>query len=353
MQQLPHTAYMQQLLQQQHWPVPQLWNPNSNMNHSNWMPWQVEANMHMWNMQQQQSQPQPQRPNQLHRYNHAAETARTASNLSASDEPQVVSALPQRRVPLTIGHSVNMTPTAAREEIVTAAEGLPGPVESSLSKTPMNIVKPIAPRTSTSPKSSSSKLQLPTMRVPHPQPEDPDQLQQSRPNLQTLLKRDDKHAPLASAPKADDSRSESINATAAIRATNVKPVRRGPSNTCVTRGEQAALNALAEIFPGKEFVKVRTPWLLNDRTSRAMEIDLYCHELRLGLEHSGLQHYCFPNSCHKNRAEFDEQIYRDKLKRSLCAQNGCLLLEVPFSVPHAGMKAFILSEIERLGESDN
>ena len=123
---------------------------------------------------------------------------------------------------------------------------------------------------------------------------------------------------------------------------------RGKGNTCVTRGEQCALDALAQIFPGKEFVKVRPDWLINDRSSRAMEIDLYCHELRLGVEHSGLAHYCFPNSLHKTREQYDAQVFRDQLKRTLCARVGVLLIEIPFTVPHATMETYIRSEIDRL-----
>jgi len=64
-----------------------------------------------------------------------------------------------------------------------------------------------------------------------------------------------------------------------------KPSRRGLlGNTCVTRGELCALKALSEIFPGKTFEKIRPDWLINDRTSRALEIDLYNEELRLGAE---------------------------------------------------------------------
>lgn len=131
-----------------------------------------------------------------------------------------------------------------------------------------------------------------------------------------------------------------------------RTVRRGSGNTCVTKGEQACLEALARIFPGKEFVKVRPEWLINDRTGRALEIDLWSEELRVGVEHSGLQHYCPVNAFHKTRAEFDDQVFRDQLKRSLIARRGGLLIEVPFSVPHGQIEAFIVGEINRLANSD-
>ena len=90
---------------------------------------------------------------------------------------------------------------------------------------------------------------------------------------------------------------------------------------------------------------------MND-TGRAMEIDLYCHELSVGVEHSGQSHYVYPNSLHKTRDEYDLQRLRDAKKRALCARAGVLLIEVPFTVPHAieSMKAFIQGEIERLSD---
>jgi hypothetical protein len=122
----------------------------------------------------------------------------------------------------------------------------------------------------------------------------------------------------------------------------------------MTRGELCALKALEEIFPGQTFVKVRPDWLQNDQGSkRPLEIDLYSHALRLGLEHSGLAHFCFPNSLHKTRDEFDSQVARDSLKRELCAKAGVCLIVVPFTVKHADMKQYILSELERCSDNND
>jgi hypothetical protein len=121
-----------------------------------------------------------------------------------------------------------------------------------------------------------------------------------------------------------------------------------------TKGEACALIALSSIFPGKTFIKIRPHWLRNDRTGRLLEIDLYCHELRVGVEHNGPSHYVYPNSLHKTRDEFDAQVYRDELKKKLCAEagRGVLLIHIPFTVPHKSMESFIRSEIERLTEAD-
>jgi hypothetical protein len=105
---------------------------------------------------------------------------------------------------------------------------------------------------------------------------------------------------------------------------------------------------LAEIFPGKVFEKVRPEWLINDRTNKRLEIDLYNDEMRTGLEHNGMHHYVWPNTLHKTREEFDAQVYRDQRKKDLCARAGILLLQVPFSVSHASMQTYIRGEIARL-----
>ena len=78
--------------------------------------------------------------------------------------------------------------------------------------------------------------------------------------------------------------------------------------------ERHTCAALARIYPGKVFEKLRPPWLRNPRTGRACELDFYNEELKLGLEVQGMQHYVYSNSWHKSRAEWEEQVYRDRLK---------------------------------------
>jgi len=111
--------------------------------------------------------------------------------------------------------------------------------------------------------------------------------------------------------------------------------------------------ALSRIYPGKVFEKLRPPWLRNPRTGRACELDFYNEELRLGLEVQGMQHYVYPNSWHKSRAEWEEQIYRDRLKEELCKQIGVTLVHVPFTVQQKDVEGFIRQEIERVSLSSS
>lgn len=112
--------------------------------------------------------------------------------------------------------------------------------------------------------------------------------------------------------------------------------------------EKWTLAALSRIFEGKQFIKVRPPWLRNPRTGRACELDFYNDELRLAVEVQGMQHYVYPNSWHKNRAEFEEQVYRDRLKEDLCKQAGIMLVHVPLTVQQKGVEIFIHEEMQRL-----
>jgi len=112
--------------------------------------------------------------------------------------------------------------------------------------------------------------------------------------------------------------------------------------------EKHALAALSCIFPGKPFKKVRPAWLRNPRTGRLCELDFYSDELKLGVEVQGLQHYVYPNSWHKSRAEWEEQMYRDRLKEELCVHAGVTLVHVPFTVAANRVEQYIREEVQRV-----
>lgn len=112
--------------------------------------------------------------------------------------------------------------------------------------------------------------------------------------------------------------------------------------------EKWTLAALSRIFANQQFIKTRPPWLRNPRTGRVCELDFYCDELKLAVEVQGMQHYVYPNSWHKNRTEFEEQVYRDRLKEDLCKQLGVTLVHVPFTVQQKNVEEFIRAELQRL-----
>ena len=297
----------------------------------------------MWRVQNY-VQPQPQRhqPTTFLGYNHAASVAEVAAAAAAHGQ---------------VGRQIAQlnSPAAAAEAIVTPAHvttATRGPTVTT--HAPRPIAKPIA-RANATP--GFDKHQTEIVAAP---------IRMPIASCASVTSLDAQHDvfqedPLAkhAAKTAAEPQTAAVAAAAAPGPSNgipiskrntatTGPARRGQGNTCVTRGEVCALAALEEIFPGKVFEKVRPEWLINDRTGRLLEIDLYNHELRIGVEHNGQSHYVFPNSLHKTRAEFDAQAYRDRLKLELCTKAGVLLIHVPFTVPHGAMETYIRSEIDRL-----
>jgi hypothetical protein len=137
---------------------------------------------------------------------------------------------------------------------------------------------------------------------------------------------------------------EKQQSSASSRSRTSKSACRTSSNL-----ERYALAALERIFAGKKFDKIRPPWLCNPHTGRACELDLYNEELKIAVEVQGVQHYVYPNSWHKNRQEWEDLQYRDKLKEHLCKQAGVMLIHVPFTVQQKRVEQFICSELQRLG----
>ena len=76
----------------------------------------------------------------------------------------------------------------------------------------------------------------------------------------------------------------------------------------------------------KEFKCVRPNWLKNVLTGRNLEIDMFCEELKLGLEYHGIQHIKFLPHFHKTEDKFKDQLLRDQLKVRLCKEHGIKLI---------------------------
>jgi len=76
----------------------------------------------------------------------------------------------------------------------------------------------------------------------------------------------------------------------------------------------------------KEFKCVRPNWLKNVLTGRNLEIDMFCEELKMGLEFSGIQHVKYTPFFHKSEQHFKDQLIRDQLKARLCREHGIKLI---------------------------
>ena len=82
---------------------------------------------------------------------------------------------------------------------------------------------------------------------------------------------------------------------------------------------------------GFVFEKIRPRWL-GGFGVHCLELDFYSHELALGVEYQGQQHYQFMPMWHVDEQGFGRSVERDERKRKLCAAHGVILLEVPFVV---------------------
>jgi len=95
------------------------------------------------------------------------------------------------------------------------------------------------------------------------------------------------------------------------------------------RAEKLCREVFEEIF-GVEFKKTYPTWLKNPKTNFQLELDGFNSQLKLAFEYQGQQHYEYPNHFHKTKEQFEEQQYRDQIKRNLCKQNNITLIEIPY-----------------------
>lgn len=112
-----------------------------------------------------------------------------------------------------------------------------------------------------------------------------------------------------------------------------------------SKGEIECRLVLEKHF-GRSFAKARPSLLRNPVTKNFnLELDCYNPELKIACEYNGSQHYKFTPYFHRNREAFQNQQYRDELKRRMCADNGIFLIEVPYTVKHENIKDFILKKL--------
>ena len=76
---------------------------------------------------------------------------------------------------------------------------------------------------------------------------------------------------------------------------------------------------------------------------------MYNPELRLACEYNGQQHYKFNKFMHKGSStNFQNQQYRDIMKRDLCKKNNINLIEVPYTIKHDDIEQYIIYKLKNL-----
>jgi hypothetical protein len=102
------------------------------------------------------------------------------------------------------------------------------------------------------------------------------------------------------------------------------------------KGEEIVADVLEEILNSPVQRNLRPSFLQNPETGKNMEIDCFNEEYAVAVEYNGIQHYKFPSVFYKSEKDFNDQVYRDRLKKKLCDENNIYLIVVPYWVDMYG-----------------
>jgi hypothetical protein len=122
----------------------------------------------------------------------------------------------------------------------------------------------------------------------------------------------------------------------------------GGSSGGSSRGEMSC-REFVEFYFQKPFIKVRPDFLKNPVTGENLELDIFNEELMLAIEYNGAQHYQYNSFMHKNsRDRFQNQQYRDLIKKDLCQKQGITLIIVPYTISEDDISSFLFEEFKKL-----
>lgn len=114
------------------------------------------------------------------------------------------------------------------------------------------------------------------------------------------------------------------------------------------KNEERCREIFQEIF-NQPFPKIRPDFLKNKKSGKNLELDGYNKDLKLAFEYQGAQHYNFTPYFHKTQEHFADQVYRDKLKKEICDQQGITLIVIPYNVPFEDLKDYIELKLSEVG----
>lgn len=142
-----------------------------------------------------------------------------------------------------------------------------------------------------------------------------------------------------------------VNAPISIKHSSpvTRPLEPRPQKT--SKGEMEC-KRFVEFYFQKPFVRIRPDFLTNPITNNALELDVYNDDLKLAIEYNGSQHYNFNKMMHQNsRDRFQNQQYRDYIKKNLCKENGIELIVVPYTIRIEDIPQYLYKELEKRGFS--
>jgi len=120
----------------------------------------------------------------------------------------------------------------------------------------------------------------------------------------------------------------------------------------ISKAEGRLKRALKDLFPGKTFKKVRPEFLRSEKTKKCLEIDLYCEELKLGLEMHGIQHYNPSKAFHKTREAWLKQVRNDARKLRECRKEGITLVVLPDTVSAWSIRDYLRVHLADFGPTE-
>jgi len=95
-------------------------------------------------------------------------------------------------------------------------------------------------------------------------------------------------------------------------------------------GEELTCQIFGELLNDPDIQhNIRPPFLTNPKTKKPLELDCWSNKYAMGAEYNGIQHYQFPSVFIKSEAEFEEQIFRDEIKRTLASKNDIPIITIP------------------------
>ena len=116
-----------------------------------------------------------------------------------------------------------------------------------------------------------------------------------------------------------------------------------------SKGELKCREVLQKIF-NKSFNKIRPDFMFNGVTGENLEFDMFDIDLMLAVEYNGQQHYKFNSFMHRgSRDVFQNQKYRDRIKREAAIKLGITLIEVPYTVKIDDIEDYLIEELKKNG----
>jgi len=114
-----------------------------------------------------------------------------------------------------------------------------------------------------------------------------------------------------------------------------------------SKGETKCREVLQKLFD-RPFDKIRPDFLFNGVTGENLEFDMFDIDLKLAVEYNGQQHYKFNSFMHRgSRDVFQNQQYRDRIKRESAKKLGITLIEVPYTVKIDDIEEYLIAELKK------